>query len=127
MDIDTEFGSRIRSSIREHLALLAEPAKQRKYERDVPNAAVAAELVCIWFDDIYHPETPEHQVAFTSAERAALEEFNRFFSAAAERLGPIYDLAELQARSEWTDLTRAAGEVLQTIPAALPNQPLQRT
>jgi len=120
MDVEQEIALRIRSSIRDHLALLADPAQQRQYERDVPNAVVSAELVCIWFDDIYHPESPDHHRAFTSAEMAALEDFNTLFDDVTRRLGPIYDLTELQAHGDWSRVCQAAGEVLRGIPAELP-------
>ncbi len=110
--------SKVRSSIREHLALLANLEGQRQYERDVPIADVSAELFCIWFGDTYFPESPAHQQAFTPSELAALEAFSAMLLSISTSVGEIRDVADLQARREWPRLAAAAAAVLQQIPGA---------
>ena len=127
MDITDALRATIRGAIREHLALLADLEAQRRYECDVPIAAVPAELVCIWFDEIYHPESPAHQAAFTSSELKALEGFSALFDSVNSSLGELQSVVELQAREEWTQLSVAAEKLLCEIPDALPNPTLQRT
>lgn len=38
------------------LRLLSSDQEQLNYQTDIPIAAVPAELVCVWFDDQYHPD-----------------------------------------------------------------------
>jgi len=48
------------------------------YERGVPHVDITAELVCMWFDDQYHPGEQDFESCFSATELAALAEFNRF-------------------------------------------------
>ena len=127
MNVTDELRQTIRASIREHLSLLGDLERQRKYERDVPIADVPAELFCVWFDDIYHSESPAHRGAFTLRELRALEEFSAHFDRVHSSLGDVHGVADLHARVEWTQLSVAAAKLCGEIPDALPNQPLQRT
>jgi hypothetical protein len=127
MNATEELRGSIRSRIREHLALLAAMDSQRRYRRDVPTADVPAELFCVWFDDIYHPESPAHQQAFTQPETVALEEFNALFDEVASILRDIRDLSTLQAHPEWIRVSKAAEVVLLEIPSTLPHPPSPRT
>jgi hypothetical protein len=127
MEVTEELRRNIRSSIRDHLALLADLEEQRKYERNVPIANVPAELVCGWFDDSYIPDSPAHHAAFTLSERAALEDFSALFSPVADGLRNVREVADLHARREWLEVVAAAAILLRQIPEPLPNPALQRT
>ena len=97
MEITEERLEGTRSSIREHLELLANPNAQRDYERDAPIADVPAELFCGWFDDSYHPEDPAFQAAFNPRELALLADFNDLFAAAEREIPEIHPCHGLQS------------------------------
>lgn len=67
-----------RAQVRELLELLASEQQQLDYERDVPHVDITKELVCMWFDDLYHPGAG-FDPCFSSAELSALDEFSRFY------------------------------------------------
>lgn len=101
-----------RSTFRELLELLSSREAQLRYETDVPIANVPAELLDMWFDDRYHPETPWFSQAFTDHERQVLADFNAFFSGVAERLPTDRGVAALHAEPVWDDVCAKASEVL---------------
>ena len=70
------------------LQLLASEEEQLAYELAVPHVDITAELLCVWFDDLYHGKTPSVDSTFHGAELAALTEFHRYYD---ER---VYDLPE---------------------------------
>jgi len=59
------------------LRLLASEEEQLAYERDVPHVDMTDELLCMWFDDLYHGKAPSDDSAFDAAELAAICEFHR--------------------------------------------------
>jgi hypothetical protein len=61
------------------LRLLASEEEQLAYERDVPHVDMTDELLCMWFDDLYHGKAPSDDSAFDAAELAAICEFHRFY------------------------------------------------
>lgn len=101
-----------RSTCRELLKLLSNREAQLRYEADVPVANVPAELLCMWFDDHYHPETAWFSQAFTDHERQALADFNAFFSGVAGRLPTDQGVAGLHAEPVWDDVCAKASEAL---------------
>lgn len=101
-----------RSVFRELLELLSSREAQVQYEADVPVANVPAELLCMWFNDHYHPETVWFTEAFTSRERAALAAFDGFFSAVADGLPTEGGVTALHAESAWTGVCEKAAEAL---------------
>jgi len=56
--------------------MLASPHAQLRYEQQVPVANIPSELLCGWFDDFYHPGTPEFQQAFSRNELSVLARFS---------------------------------------------------
>ena len=59
-----------RSNVRELLSLFSSEEEQLVYERDVPHVDITAELLCMWFDDTYHPDETWSRY-FTPEELAA--------------------------------------------------------
>ena len=59
---------------------IASEDRQRAYELDV------TELVCMWFDDLYHPSAGMFIEAFAPPERDRLAKFHAFFDARANLL-----------------------------------------
>jgi hypothetical protein len=74
-----------RKHIIELLQLFASEEQQLAYERDVPHVDITNELVCMWFDDQYHPGRGFDQF-FSPDELAALDEFDRFYTERVDRL-----------------------------------------
>ncbi|HMC98220.1 MAG TPA: hypothetical protein VKG92_11230 [Flavobacteriales bacterium] len=61
------------------LQLLASEERQLAYEQNVPHVDITAELVCMWFDDQYHPTDALFASSFSADELAALAEFHQFY------------------------------------------------
>lgn len=68
-----------KSVIIDLLQLLASEERQLVYEQNVPHVDVTAELVCMWFDDLYHPNDAFFTSCFSADELAALAEFHQFY------------------------------------------------
>ena len=103
----------IRSSIIEELALLSSGHAQLRYEQSVPTANIPAELVCGWFDDIYHPDTREFQQAFSRSELAALAGFSALFELQVSSMPDT--VRELVKLATWQQVMQQAREALSTI------------
>ena len=110
---DGEIARNLRKSVVELLRTLASEAAQRDYQRNVPFVSVPVELVCTWFDDLYHPDDATFRSAFTTAELGALELFNDFFAWLAHNLPePPPPLDVLQRSAQWGELGRQASKAL---------------
>ncbi len=103
----------IRASIKYVLEVIASKEDQVDYDKKVPVANVPAELVCMWFDDSYHPNSSQYKEAFSIEEQEILSKFNSFFDARVDRLPK--NLAELQVDPQWNEIVNAAQEVLTKI------------
>ena len=92
------------------IQLIADLDAQVQYKRDVPIADVPSELVCSWFDDVYHPEYEKYCAAFTQEELDVLSEFNAFYD---ERVNKLPDtLEEMHDNYEWSQIVLKAKWVL---------------
>jgi hypothetical protein len=95
------------------LDLLGSTDAQLEYQKKVPIADVPSELICMWFDDLYHPETDLHRQSFSPEEQLILADFNAFYDMRVERLhGPIEELIKLP---EWMEVCRMARETAERI------------
>ena len=110
--MNDSLGANVRSGTLEVLELLADLRAQRAYERDVPIEDVPAELVCMWFDDMHHPEDPAHHRAFDASERQVLAEFHEFFSKHVDDLPQCGDVAKLHATPIWHEIVSHAKAAL---------------
>lgn len=108
----------VRAGTIEVLELLADLAAQHAYGRNVPTADVPAELACMWFDDVYHPESAVHAEAFTPAEQRVLADFNAFYDRHVRALPMGEDLAILHACPTWIEITQRAGEAVMRLKRA---------
>jgi hypothetical protein len=109
-----ETAAAFRTHLLSTLQLFASPARQRKYKDTVPFVDVTSEMVCCWADDLYHPDSPAHAIAFSPAERASLAGFDavlRRWSAAI----PVGDLEAFIASSAGVELARAAADALRSM------------
>jgi hypothetical protein len=114
----------IREQVRSLLALLADAKAQRDYEVNVPVANVPAELLCMWFDDLYHADDAGFRAAFSSDELSALARFDQQYRTIADEIGPMSgSVADLQAKSAWTRWLGVAAAALRSIDRSpVPNQ-----
>jgi len=74
-----------RDSIIGLLELFSSEEEQLDYEKNVPHVDITVELVCMWFDDQYHPERGFDNI-FSHDELAALSDFHQFYD---ERVGRL--------------------------------------
>jgi hypothetical protein len=112
-----------RNNIIEVLELLASGEKQLAYERDVPHVDITAELVCMWFNDQYHPGRG-FDTFFSSDELAALAEFHRFYDERVDRLPESQGTVRTWLASPpWREIMHEAQRTLNRIaePGAAPN------
>lgn len=106
----------LRSTILSLLRMLGDSDAQLAYERNVPIASVPAELVCMWFDDHYHPTTESFQTAFSRRERAILAAFHERYETVASSLpADLRRVADLQALGAWRTLMRDAVDTLRDL------------
>lgn len=91
------------------LHLIATPADQLAYQAEVP-VNVARELVNQWFDDFYHPQSPQFLREFTAVELAWLAEFNACYDVRVEHLPD--SLPEMLQSSVWAEVVAGASRVL---------------
>jgi hypothetical protein len=102
----------------ELLQLLASEDQQLAYERNVSYVDVTAELLCMWFDDQYHPDNAFFASCFTSDELAALAEFHRFFEEHEHRLPPSQGMVRTWLDSpDWREIMLKAQRTLERIAA----------
>ncbi len=101
----------IRPGILKLLDLLGDAAAQQRYEHEVPIANVPAELVCMWFDDSYQPESPAFRSAFTASELQLLAEFNRFYDSRARALPSSGGVRGLHQSKAWAEIMVEAAAV----------------
>jgi len=75
-----------KTHIIELLGLLASEEQQLDYEKNVPHVDITSELVCMWFDDQYHPDYAGFTSSFTPDELVALAEFHKFYDEREKQL-----------------------------------------
>jgi hypothetical protein len=117
--ISRQTSDNVRVAIREHLALLADPERQREYEKRAQIADVPAELFCAWFDDSYRPEDSLFQQAFAPDEREALRKFTAQLERAMSEMGEVSEIKgvdDLQTRPTWTQVVEQAALALSRLP-----------
>lgn len=104
-----------RQSVIAVLGVLSSSQKQLAYERDVPSIPVTDELLSMWFDDTYLPDSPAFQKSFSAQELLALADFNKFFDEHIEDLqdkGRVSDWLKIET---WQQIIQRAEKVLALI------------
>ena len=102
----------IRENIIDLLRTIASVDEQLSYEKRVPIANVSDELICSWFDDLYHPNTTLFETAFNSEERRELDKFNYFFEKYVESIPDSSKPMDLQTSDEWKQIQSLANDTL---------------
>ena len=105
--------NKIRKAIKDVLDLLASKEEKTKYEQNVPIANVSAELICMWFDDTYHPDSKQHREAFSAKEQQMLSEFNDFYDSRVARLPKT--LEAMHKNPLWDEIVKKARATIATI------------
>jgi len=102
--------------VSELLQLIASEDGQLAYERDVPYVDIRVELLCMWFDDTYHPDDGLFAACFTADERSALARFHAFY---AERRRGLPDsegtVRTWLASPVWREIMKEASATLEMI------------
>ena len=112
-----EAGLSLRSAVREVLSLFASEEQQVAYERDVPHVDISAELLCMWADDIYHPDDSWRR-HFSPDELAAMAEFHALFDQVSSKLPVSHGTVRTWlANWEWQRIMAGAGCALALISA----------
>jgi hypothetical protein len=103
-------------NIIETLRLLASSEKQNAYP-------VPEEWFCFWFDDDYHPDSPDFARAFSALELGAPANINRYFEIIANEIGRIPATPrEIYAIPLWKDLMFKAKDTLSKLEDVKPFQ-----
>lgn len=92
-----------RRSVIDHVELVASAAAQLRYEAEVPNADVPAELISGFVDDLFHPKSELMLAAFTGEEMKSLAEFYGRLCVAADAFGRdrVRTVSDIHKISEW--------------------------
>lgn len=103
----------IREGIKDAFEMLASRAEQARYAQNVPIADVPSELVCMWFDHMYHPESWQHKEAFSAEEQKILAAFDAFYRARSNYLPDT--LTAMHADIQWNEIVGEARRTLDSI------------
>lgn len=102
----------LRENIIDLIALIASPEKQYEYEEEVPIANVPQELLCMWFDDIYHPDRIDFKNSFNKQEIETLANFNQYFEERAKLVPQFEGVKGLQQNSKWLEIQSYANTLI---------------
>src|SRR5690606_6907280 len=94
---------------------IARPEEQYNHEKDVPIANVPSELVCMWFDECYHPDTDLFQSSFSKFERGELAKFHTYYEKRVDKLPMEEGVGGLQRSPEWQQIQKRAAELLTSL------------
>ena len=107
-----------RGQIRELLQMLASEEEQLTYERNVPHVDITAELVCMWFNDLYDAQHATSDFAFSADEKTALAEFHQFYQARVNRLPKSQGTVRTWLESPiWREVMEQARRTLERVVA----------
>ncbi|MCP3681316.1 MAG: hypothetical protein GY861_01375 [bacterium] len=104
-----------RLAIFDLLNTISDMQEQLRYEESVPIANVPAELVCMWFDDYYHPESKLFLESFDDREMKLLEEFHEYYKKMKDKLPNTSSVKELQKSPVWNEVANKASKTLKTL------------
>ncbi len=105
----------LRDRIADLIKTISDPSEQFGYEANVPIANVPAELICMWFDDLYHPETELFRNSFSADERKALADFHDYYDARADKIPDDGGVDALQKSAEWLEVQERANVLLREL------------
>ena len=107
------------------LKLLSSEDEQLAYEKNVSHVDITAELLCMWFDDLYCPDDAYFRSCFTAGELEALAHFHEFYDQRAELLPESQGTVQTWLASPvWREIMLEAKKTLDRLE---PNQAVQAT
>lgn len=110
MDYDTNnLSINIRESLMDLLDLLSDENKQIEYAKKVGDKVAIDELVSMWFDDQYKPNSKIFIKAYNNKELVVLKKFNDFYSLISNKITED-TIEKLLAEPNWVELIRQAAE-----------------
>ena len=108
----------LRSSIIETLELLSSAERQLAYKCTVSGIPVTNELVSMWLDDFYVPDSDAFKKSFSIEELEALSEFDRYFSEHESLLPKAQcGVSECLRNERWQEIMRRAAKALAALQA----------
>ena len=100
------------------LQILGSEEQQLAYEHDVPHVDITVELLCLWFDDLYHGMTPSDDSTFYGTELAAISEFHRFYDERTSQLPESRGTVRTWlANPVWQEIMEQARRTLELVAA----------
>ena len=108
-DDDKIISENIRENLVDLLDLLSDKDKQIEYAKLVSDQTAITELVCMWFDDLYHPDNKIFVLAYSDKELEALKKFNAYYDTISDKIQND-SIEKLIADPNWVELIRLASE-----------------
>ncbi len=108
----------LRNRIVNEIDLLANLDSQIKYEEEVGIVHIPSELVCVWFDDLYHPETELFNESLKKSEKSVLADFNTRFDELLKKTDKHVlseTIEDLQKDKYWQSVVTLAQNVIEKL------------
>lgn len=103
----TNLAKTVRNSVIDILDLLGDYERQIDYGKAVGDYIAIQEMVCMWFDDNYHPDSENFIKGFSESELIKLKEFNDYYDSIINKI-PDQDIRTLHIDPNWEKLVRLA-------------------
>ena len=108
-----DIASGYRDSILGLLELIASSEDQRAFAGKIPYDDYASEFYCLWFDDVFHPDSDLAQRAFLPNELDTLRSFSVIWEREDTVLGQTdKSIEELLANANWCSVVEAATQAM---------------
>jgi len=105
-------GMELRKSIIDFIRLISSSDEQFEYENNVPIANVPSELICMWFDDLYHPNSELFLNSFSAKESEDLSLFNEVYDSRVKNIPSSDGVKGLQENHSWLEVQSHANALL---------------
>jgi hypothetical protein len=103
----------LRAGVLGALDLLSSSERQLEYERRVPHVSIPTELECMWFDDVYIPDSEAFKRSFSEEELAAMAAFNTYYEERRKLLPQDIGVMTFWLKNEvWQEIMGKAEEAL---------------
>ncbi|KGJ91758.1 hypothetical protein [Colwellia psychrerythraea] len=102
----------LRKSIIDFIRLISSSQKQFEYENNVSIANVSSELICMWFDDLYHSNSELFLNSFSAKELEDLSLFNEFYDLRVKDIPSSDGVKGLLENKSWLEVQSHANALL---------------
>ena len=93
----------LRNNVIDILDLLGDYEAQKDYANKVSDYIAIQEMICMWFDDNYNPDSSNFIKGFSDNELAMLKDFNDYYNSISDSL-PKDNIRTLQINENWEKL-----------------------